>query len=276
MTTLNVLFLHARNLALKHLPESVTHVLEFNGHIEIDSNHLEQLKSAWNRLESAHPNIGGLGCRVIGNEKKQGKIESILDATLKSPFGGSNGQFAMFDEEGPTNVPAFALHLRSALEAVNGWDESFLTSQDSDLSMRMLNAGYKLFRTPETLVKMRRRSSFRSWFLMSHRYGFWRTKVLLKHPQRLVLREFLPLLGLLATTLFLMVSVNLALIPIIAYGGVLCCPDWRISKRDFACCRGSIFLFLLHTGFTLGLIDGCVRKGRKYLAIDHETFKANA
>ena len=87
--------------------------------------------------------------------------------------------------------------------------------------MRMLNAGYKLFRTPETLVKMRRRSSFRSWFLMSHRYGFWRTKVLLKHPQRLVLREFLPLIGLLATTLFLMVSLNLALIPIIAYGGVI-------------------------------------------------------
>ena len=254
---------HARNLALKHLPESVTHVLEFNGHIEIDSNHLEQLKSAWNRLESAHPNIGGLGCRVIGNEKKQGKIESILDATLKSPFGGSNGQFAMFDEEGPTNVPAFALHLRSALEAVNGWDESFLTSQDSDLSMRMLNSGYKLFRTPETLVKMRRRSSFRSWFLMSHRYGFWRTKVLLKHPQRLVLREFLPLIGLLATTLFLMISVNLALIPIIAYGGVLLLSGLAHYKKGISHAVGVPFsLFLLHTGFTLGLIDGCVRKGR--------------
>ncbi len=254
---------HARNLALKHLPDSVTHVLEFNGHIEVYSNHLEQLKSAWNRLESAHPNIGGLGCRVIGDEKQQGKIESILDSTLKSPLGGSNGQFAIFDQEGPTNVPAFALHLRSALEAVNGWDESFLTSQDSDLSMRMLNAGYELFRTPEPLVKMRRRTSFRSWFLMSHRYGFWRTKVLLKHPHRFVLREFLPLIGLFATTLLLMISPNLALIPLIAYGGVLLLSGLAHFKKGISHALGVPFsLFLLHTGFTLGLIDGCVRKGR--------------
>lgn len=254
---------HARNLALKNLPESVTHVLEFNGHIEVDPNHLEKLKSVWNRLESAHPNIGGLGCRVVGDEKGQGKIESILDSTLKSPFGGSNGQFAVFDQEGRTNVPAFALHLRSALEAVNGWDESFLTSQDSDLSMRMINAGYDLFRTPEPCVKMRRRTSFRSWFLMSHRYGFWRTKILLKHPQRFVLREFLPLIGLLGTTLFLLVSANLALIPIIAYGGVLLLSGLTQLKKGISHAVGVPFsLFLLHTGFTLGLIDGCFRKGR--------------
>ena len=64
----------------------------------------------------------------------------------------------------------------------------------------------------------------------------------------------------LATTLFLMVSVNLALIPIIAYGGARY-PDYALQKKDFA--YGFHFsLFLLHTGFTLGPIDGCVRKGR--------------
>ena len=87
--------------------------------------------------------------------------------------------------------------------------------------------------------------------------------MLLKHPQRLVLREFLPLIGLLATTLFLMVSVNLALIPIIAYGGVLLLSGLAHSKKGISHAVGVPFsLFLLHTGFTLGLIDGCVRKGR--------------
>ncbi|MDP6866650.1 MAG: glycosyltransferase, partial [Candidatus Poseidoniaceae archaeon] len=37
---------HARNLALQQLPESITHVLEFNGHIEVVPNHLFELKAA--------------------------------------------------------------------------------------------------------------------------------------------------------------------------------------------------------------------------------------
>jgi len=254
---------HARNLALQQLPDSITHVLEFNGHIEVVPNHLFELKTAWNRLEKEHPKLAGLGCRVVGSEAEQGMIESIIDSTLTSPLGGSTGQFSTFDEEGPTNVPAFALHRRTALEAIGGWDESFLTSQDSDLSMRLVKAGFTLFRTPDIVVKMRRRTSFKSWFLMSHRYGFWRTKVLLKHPRRLVLRELLPLLGLIATSILFAVNPNAGMIPILAYAGVLLLTGLSHFKKGISHVLGVPFsLILLHTGFTLGLIDGLLRKGR--------------
>ena len=133
---------HARNLALQQLPDSITHVLEFNGHIEVEPTHLVDLKRIWDRLESDHPQLAGLGCRVLGSEMRQGRMEQIIDSTLRSPLGGSTGQFAVFNQEGPTNVPAFALHRRMALETIGGWDESFLTSQDSDLSMRLKKAGF--------------------------------------------------------------------------------------------------------------------------------------
>jgi len=254
---------HARNLALQHLPRSITHVLEFNGHIEIERNHLVQMKEAWSRLESKHEQLAGLGCRVTGNDSTKNTVESIIDATLSSPLGGGTGQFAKFHEEGKTNVPAFALHLRSALEDVGGWDESFLTSQDSDLSMRLIKAGYVLCRTPHTVVKMRRRTSFKSWFLMSHRYGFWRTKVLLKHPRRLVLRELLPLFGLLATSMLLMTNPMWSLRLICAYGAVLLLSGLLFSKRGPSHILGVPFcLLILHTGFTIGLFDGLLRKGR--------------
>ena len=48
---------HARNLALQHLPESITHLLEFNGHIEIGRDHLVQMIQAWSAL---NPNMSGL------------------------------------------------------------------------------------------------------------------------------------------------------------------------------------------------------------------------
>ena len=254
---------HARNLALQNLPDSVTHLLEFNGHIEVEPDHLSKMKAIWLRLEEQHPSIAGLGCRVVGSQGGQSVVESIIDSTLRSPLGGSTGQFATFETEGPTNVPAFALHRRSALEAIGGWDESFLTSQDSDLSMRLKKAGYSLFRTPDVVVKMRRRTSYKSWLLMSHRYGFWRTKVLLKHPKRIVVRELMPLFGLILTSILLAINPIFAAVPIGAYGCVLFGSGLLNIRKGISHVIGVPFALLtLHIGFTFGLVDGLVRKGR--------------
>ncbi len=254
---------HARNLALQNLPDSVTHLLEFNGHIEVEPDHLSKMKAIWIRLEDQHPSIAGLGCRVVGSQGEQSVVESIIDSTLRSPFGGSTGQFAIFETEGPTNVPPFALHRRSALEAIGGWDESFLTSQDSDLSMRLKKAGYSLFRTPDVVVKMRRRTSYKSWLLMSHRYGFWRTKVLLKHPKRIVLRELMPLFGLILTSILLAINPIFAAMPIGAYACVLFGSGLLNIRKGVSHVFGVPFALLtLHVGFTFGLVDGLVRKGR--------------
>ena len=254
---------HARNLALQNLPDSVTHLLEFNGHIEVEPDHLSKMKAIWLRLEEQHPSIAGLGCRVVGSQGGQSVVESIIDSTLRSPLGGSTGQFATFETEGPTNVPAFALHRRSALEAIGGWDESFLTSQDSDLSMRLKKAGYSLFRTPDVVVKMRRRTSYKSWLLMSHRYGFWRTKVLLKHPKRIVVRELMPLFGLILTSILLAINPIFAAVPIGAYACVLFGSGLLNIRKGISHVIGVPFALLtLHIGFTFGLVDGLVRKGR--------------
>ena len=58
------------------------------------------MKETWDRLKNQHPQLAGLGCRVIGFDATQSTIESIIDATLRNPLGGSSGQFASFREEG--------------------------------------------------------------------------------------------------------------------------------------------------------------------------------
>ena len=110
------------------------------------------------------------------------------------------------------------MHRRKALSAVGGWDETFITSQDSDLSMRLLKAGYRLYRHPATTVKMHKRSGLKQWWKMGHRYGFWRTKVLLKHPKRAKWQEFLPLAGLFLSCLLIGLSSPWALFPLLLYG----------------------------------------------------------
>lgn len=254
---------HARNMALKHLPEEITHILEYNGHISSKPDHLLHLKSEWERIAKQDSSIAALGCKVLGSSRKSSIVESFIDETLQNPLGGGPGQFATFTKPGKTNTPAFALHLRSALEKVGGWDESFITSQDSDLSMRLLKNGYTLYRTPLATVEMRRRSSLKSWYLMSHRYGFWRTKVLLRHPSRIVLREFLPLLGALFTIGLFLTNAQWGLFPVIAYASVLIISGIMASRKGIQHLLGvPLCLLILHTGFTIGLIDGSIREGR--------------
>lgn len=254
---------HARNMALHNLPEGITHVLEYNGHIKSGPEHLVRLKSEWERIAKQYPSMAALGCKVVGSSNKNTIVESFIDETLQNPLGGGPGQFSTFTKEGETKTPAFALHLRSALEKVGGWDEQFITSQDSDLSMRLIKEGFTLYRTPEIMVEMRRRTSIKSWYLMSHRYGFWRTKVLLKHPSRIVVREFLPLFGAFFTLGLFMTDFNWGFIPLVAYSSVLLLSGLYSSRKGISNIVGiPLCLLILHIGFTIGLLDGCVRKGR--------------
>jgi len=98
---------------------------------------------------------------------------------------------------------------------------------------------------------------------MSHRYGFWRTKVLLKHPRRLVLRELLPLFGLIATSMLFLFNPMWSMMLIGAYGTVLLLSGLLSAKNGPSHVLGVPYcLLILHTGFTIGLFDGLIRKGR--------------
>ncbi len=257
---------HARNLALEHLPQSVRFLVEMIGHAEIQPDHLEKRLESWDRCMSmASRPLAGVGVRVVASEGEEGPVSRWIESVLASKLGQSGGQFSPFSRTEPTDVPAFVMHDRTALEAVNGWDASFVTSQDSELSMRLVKAGYGLYRTPEPTVAMHKRSTLGQWWRMGHRYGFWRTKVLMRHPRRARWQEFLPWFGLLATLgLFLYGAALWWTLPA-AYGGVLFVLAFvnAFAHRSLASLFGVPLCFvMLHTSFSIGLVDGLVRKGR--------------
>ena len=257
---------HARNLALTMLPESVEFMVEMIGHATVDADHLEQRLLAWNACEAeVQERLAGVGVRVAEDGHERTRIGDWVEGALASPLGRSGGQFSQFTKAEPTNVPAFVMHRREALSAVGGWDEAFITSQDSDLSMRLLKAGYHLYRHPATTVKMHKRSGLKQWWKMGHRYGFWRTKVLLKHPKRAKWQEFLPLAGLLLSAVLFGLSSPWALFPLLLYGLALMAGGAleALRQRRPSSLLGVPFcLLMLHTSFSLGLVDGLLRKGR--------------
>ena len=93
---------------------------------------------------------------------------------------------------------------------------------------------------------------------MSHRYGFWRTKVVLRHPKRIDPRELLPLLGL-----FLIFALPEWWYAPVAYASTLLISGIVYSKSRPSSFVGiPICLVILHTAFTIGLFDGLVRDGK--------------
>ena len=260
---------HARNLALSELPAEIEFIVEMIAHCTVPSDHYEKRQQAWERCDKISENSGkqlaALGVKVLPAEGNLTLQESWIESCLSSRFGGGSGQFARFTKEETTKVPAFVTHKRTALKEVNGWSEKFETSQDSDLSMRLLANNFELMRTPTTHVFMRKRNNLVKWWKMSVRYGFWRTKILRKYPNRASLREFLPLFGLLLTVFLSIWFKTYANIPVFAYGLVLAAVGISsvVSNKKISCLIGvPLCMVILHCGFSFGLIQGLLVKGK--------------
>ncbi len=258
----------ARNLALEIIPNSVDYLLEIIGHCTIENNHIESMIDVINDLhQSSVKPVGALGVKVESRDGNLGLTESWIEAGLSSPLASGSGQFSNFSGTEKTNVPAFCLHSRKALDDVGGWDTSFITSQDSDISMRMINAGYQLYRTDVVAVKMSKRKSLLSWAKMGFRYGFWRTKILKRHPKRASLREFLPWIGMIITMALLFSGVEYWYVPAGLYAAVLSIEGIRttIVKQNLSMIVGiPLVIIILHTSFSLGLIYGMFGKSRSF------------
>ena len=257
---------HARNLALEVLPSSVEFMVEMIGHATVGPDHLEQRLNAWDGcLEEAGEQLAGVGVQVLPSDQTSSRTARWIEGALASPLGQSGGQFSVFSGREPTKVPAFVMHRRSSVDAVGGWDASFITSQDSDLSMRLLKSGYLLYRDASVSVRMQKRDTLGNWWKMGHRYGFWRTKVLLKHPGRATWQEFLPLVGLFLTLMLAVVGGTWWAGPLLCYAAVLGLAGIHrtIVGDGWSAMLGvPLCLLMLHTSFTLGLVDGLVRRGR--------------
>ena len=249
-----------RNLALEHIGEGITHCFEIIGHSWIDSDHLEKrVKDMLELEEHLGSKVGAIGCLTKSGDSKN-TVSQWVEGALSSPIGSGGGQFKQFKGRQPTKVPAFCLHRVEALRSVGGWDERFITSQDSDLSMRILAKGWQLWRSDVSCVYMHKRSTLGNWWKMSHRYGFWRTKVIMKHPKRLDVREFLPIVGLI-----LIFTLKQWWWAPAAYGVALLLMGlfYRPKGSNLSAVLGiPLCLIILHTAFTIGLFDGLIRTGR--------------
>ena len=261
---------HARNMALEFLDSDVEFILEMIGHAWLPPDHLEIRMSRLHSIESdIGTKLGGLGAIVRKSDLPLSQVGKWIESTLSCRLGGS-GQFARFSKEGPTKIPPFTLYRREAIEDVGGWNEHFLTTQDSEINLRLIQNGWPLWRSPATFVRMAKRTTVKQWWKMGYRYGFWRMKHVIDAKSRMRIGEFLPWIGLSLVAGLAIDGQSTFILPnfiwpILAYASALLLVgiDEAFQEKDTSMVAGVPYmLMILHTSFSVGLLAGIFRQGK--------------
>ncbi len=131
----------------------------------------------------------------------------VIALAMSSKFGVGNSSFRT--ETGQTKlvdtVP-FPAYTRTIIEKVGLYDEELVRNQDDEYNYRIREAGGKILLAQDIRSTYYSRGSLKKLWKQYFGYGFWKVRVLQKHPRQMSLRQFVPLTFILAILVSLLLT----------------------------------------------------------------------
>ncbi len=160
-------------------------IIRVDGHTVIDADYARKCVEALER--SGADNVGGRMDAVAG-----GFVGRAIALATSSPFGVGGARFHYSDREEWVDTVYLGAWPRAVFERIGLFDEEQVRNQDDEFNYRLLARGGKILLCPEIKSKYYNRSGFRSLWRQYFQYGFWKVRVLQKHPRQMRLRQFVP------------------------------------------------------------------------------------
>jgi succinoglycan biosynthesis protein ExoA len=132
-------------------------------------------------------NVGGLQIPTA-----ETGFSRAVAAAMRSPLGTGGAAYRTATEPGPVDTVYLGVFRREALEAVGGFDPTFVRNQDAELNLRLREAGYVVWLEPAMRVAYRPRASVRALASQYLQYGRWRRLTARHHPGSLRPRQLVP------------------------------------------------------------------------------------
>ena len=132
-------------------------------------------------------------------------VSQVTALAMSSKFGVGNSSFRT--ESGITKLAdtvPFPAYTRAIIEKVGLYDEELVRNQDDEYNYRIREAGGKILLSEDVKSEYYSRGSLKKLWKQYFQYGYWKVRVLQKHPRQMSLRQFVPLgfvLALLLTSL---------------------------------------------------------------------------
>lgn len=149
--------------------------------------------------------VDGVGgpMRTIGEDL----VSQVIALAMSSKFGVGNSSFRT--ESGMTKLAdtvPFPAYTRAIIEKVGLYDEELVRNQDDEYNYRIREAGGKILLAEDVKSEYYSRGSLKKLWKQYYQYGFWKVRVLQKHPRQMSLRQFVPFVFVLALILTFMLS----------------------------------------------------------------------
>lgn len=155
-----------------------------SAHCELESDYVSTAVETLERTGAEM--VGGL-MRAVG-ESDLGEAVAIATST---PFGVGNARFHFTGIEEEVDTVYMGLCRRETYQRLR-FDEEMVRDQDDELSYRLLDQGGRIVCNPAIRSSYQNRSTFRSLWKQYYQYGYWKVRVMQKHPSQIRLRQLIP------------------------------------------------------------------------------------
>ncbi|MDB6121301.1 MAG: hypothetical protein JWQ71_294 [Pedosphaera sp.] len=163
-------------------------IVRLDGHCEYPTDYIRKVVQL--RQRTGADNVGGV-LEPIG----VGYVQEAVGAAYYSPVGiggaalKGGGKMESVHEVDAVHGGCWR---RERLREVGGFDEEMVRNQDDELSFRLRKASGRIFQCSSIRVKYHVRDSFKKLFMQFAQYGYWKVRVVQKHPRQASARHFIP------------------------------------------------------------------------------------
>jgi glycosyltransferase involved in cell wall biosynthesis len=190
----------------------------------------------------------------------------VIAAAMSSPFGAGDSAFRV--SQGVTRLAdtiPFPAYSRALVERAGPYDEELVRNQDDEYNYRLRGMGVRLLLAADVRSRYFSRASLGRLGRQYFEYGYWKVRVLQKHPRQMSARQFAPPALALALTggaavaiawpparvAWLAMVAAYTLASLLASAEIAARRGWKylgLLPASFAC---------LHLGFGFGFLTGC-------------------
>ena len=235
-----------------------TIIARVDGHCEVGSGHLS---TAVEIVTDGRADCVGGPVETVGETP----TARAIAAAMASPFGVGDSAFRVNPERrGAVDTVPFPAFRRQVLDLAGPFDEELVRNQDDEYSFRLRKLGFRVLLEPRMKSRYYSRGTLGSLWSQYLQYGYWKVRVLQKHPAQMRWRHFVP--GAFVLTLLLATTAAVwSPWPVVALVGLyLLAVGWATldTARTFGVRRLWVLpaaFAALHVGYGTGFLAGLVR-----------------
>lgn len=227
-------------------------IVRVDGHCEIAPDYIQRCVELLARSGAA--NVGGRlrprGTNAVGR---------AVAIALGTPVGVGGGRFHYLERQEYVDTVYLGAFRREVLEEVGVFDERFTRNQDTELNFRIREAGFGILLSPDIISWYTPRDSLPRLWRQLYRDGFWRTRIIEKHPGSIEPRHLAPpflVVELAASILtFALLRRRWLLLPVVGYtGGISAAAAWKARREPRLIPVLATVFACLHLGYGVGFL----------------------